>query len=94
MAKTSKLERLVNAIEWDNYEEIDEEDGRPNGEHWQIAEVVHQKLDCLMDNICDIKYDFPDLYKEAKETIKLAQDFIAGIKDADIEAIDKRGKKG
>jgi len=81
MKKT--LQHFIEAIEWDNWKKMEEDEDGEMKEvgHWQVAEVLHCRLEHIKEGSAEID--------EMEETIELVQAFIEGITDGMYEIIRK-----
>ena len=72
-----KYDELVNEIDWSNWKH---NEGTPKEKPWEISEVLYCRLDWLKEQLESNTVELD----EAKDTIKMLQTFITGIKDKDI----------
>lgn len=75
-ANETKYERLVGAIEWDNWTKT-EPDKTGEVQHWAISEVLYCRLDWLKEQIQSGTLE----QDEALDTINMLQILISGITD-------------
>lgn len=76
--RETKLERLTNMIEWDNWENESDES------YMEISEVLYSRLEWIKEQIEDSDID-KDGKEEAYETIEMLEILLEGMKDKEIK---------